>query len=83
MASQVMHSLDHLVTDIEHVRGVGGGKLQQHQRPLSAVCDARNSFQGHRIGARHASTEQSAVDYALADVTAQLSSQYDLHDTWS
>lgn len=81
MILQVMHSLDHLVTDIEHVRGVGGN-IQRHQRPLPGFGEAKNSFRGHGTGARHVSTEQSAVDHALADITAQLSSQYDLHDTW-
>lgn len=78
---QVMQSLDHLVTDIEHARG-SAEREQCHGEALSDLQGMNDTSQDLTVGAMYMSGKRYAVDSALADITAQLSSQYDLHDTW-
>lgn len=79
---QVMQSLDHLVSDIEHARHFDEEE-QYQQEALSGLQDASSDLQDMRIGARHLASSQHAVECVLADMAAQLSSKYDLHDSWS
>ena len=76
---QVMQSLDHLVSDIEHARTFAEEE-QFYEKEWSSQQQAEDE---PGVGATHSIiSKQNAVDCALADITAQLSSQYDLHDTW-
>ena len=80
---QVMQSLDHLVSNIEHARTFAEEE-QFYQKDQCSYQQAEDDMQGPGIGGKHGiGSKQRAVDCALADITAQLSSQYDLHDTWS
>ena len=75
-----MQSLDHLVSDIEEARNFPEDLCCQTGFPADA-CAVTGKLSCCKVLHRKAVPPQhAAVEQALADITAQLKAQYDLHD---
>lgn len=76
-----MQSLDRLVSDIEEARNFPEESRCQTGFPAEACTVTGKSSNRESFYQNAAPSQQRAVECALAEITAQLSAQYDLHDT--